>query len=88
MEWKEHVARLAPIAITMVAYVWVKYKGVLGEHRHILRSSASGLALSALAAAGIAGTFGAMINKYAPVRRRRSGGAADRSTAMMELLKW
>jgi hypothetical protein len=70
MEWKEHVAWLAPIAMTMVAYVWVKYKGRLRDHRQI-RSAVLWFALSALVAAGVAGTFGAMINKYAPVQ----GGA-------------
>ena len=31
MEWKEHVAWLAPISITMVAYVFAKYGPALGK---------------------------------------------------------
>lgn len=67
MEWKEHVAWLAPMAVTMVAYVWTRYRGEVTEHRQI-RSAVLVFAMAALLAAGIAGGFGAMINKYAPVQ--------------------
>ena len=33
MEWKEHVAWLTPIAMTMVAYVFIKYGPRLALHR-------------------------------------------------------
>lgn len=70
MEWKEHVAWLAPISITMVAFVFARYGRDLGNHRQ-LRAAVLGFALCSFVAAGIAEFFGAMINKYAPVQ----GGA-------------
>ena len=67
MEWKEHVAWFAPISITMVAFVFIKYGHDLRNHRE-LRAAVLCFALISFLAAGIAGFFGAMINKYAPVR--------------------
>lgn len=71
MEWKEHLAWLTPIAMTMVAYVFAKYGPQLGRQR-ALRNAVLGFTAIAFAATGIAGLFGAMLNKYAPIR----GGAA------------
>ena len=73
MEWKEHVAWFAPIALTMVAYVFIKYGSELSRHRQI-RRAAFGFTVAAFIAAGIAGLFGALITKNAPVR----GGAVIR----------
>jgi hypothetical protein len=70
MEWKEHVAWFAPIAITMVAYVFIKYGSDLRRHRQV-RKAAFVFTVAALIASGIAGIFGALINKNAPVQ----GGA-------------
>lgn len=67
MEWKEHVAWLAPIAITMVAYLSAIYGPALARHRE-MRRAALGFALVAFVATGVAGAFGAFLNKYAPVR--------------------
>ena len=67
MEWKEHVAWLAPISITMVAFVFTRYGRDLSHHKQ-LRVAVIGFALCSFVAAGIAGFFGAMINKYAPVQ--------------------
>jgi hypothetical protein len=67
MEWKEHVAWFAPISITMVAFVFIRYARDLANHRH-LRTAALSFAAASFIAAGIAGFFGAMINKYAPVQ--------------------
>lgn len=67
MEWKEHVAWLAPIAITMVAYVTAKYGPALTRPRH-LRTAVLAFVVVAFAATGVAGVFGAFLNKYAPVR--------------------
>lgn len=67
MEWKEHVAWLAPIAITMVAYVTMKYRRSIIEHKN-LRIAVLGFAVAAFFATGVAGAFGAFLNKYAPVR--------------------
>jgi hypothetical protein len=67
MEWKEHVAWLAPIAITMVAYVTAKYGRALTRPRQ-LRTAVLAFAVVAFVATGVAGAFGAFLNKYAPVR--------------------
>jgi len=66
MEWKEHIAFFAPIAITMVAYVLIRQRAALRQHpqlRHTLLAFAS----LALIACAIAATFGALIDKAAPV---------------------
>ena len=70
MEWKEHVAWFAPIAITMAAYVFITYGAGLSRQRGV-RNAVFGFAVAAFIAAGIAGVFGAFINKNAPVQ----GGA-------------
>jgi hypothetical protein len=67
MEWKEHVAWLAPIAMTMVAYVTMKYGRAITRPRH-MRTAVLGFAMAAFVATGVAGVFGAFLNKYAPVR--------------------
>jgi hypothetical protein len=67
MEWKENVAWLAPIAMTMVAYVFAKYGARIAAHRPI-RTAVLVFAVVAFAATGVAGAFGAFLNKYAPVR--------------------
>jgi hypothetical protein len=66
MEWKEHVAWFAPISITMVAFVFLRYGNQLKRHPR-LRVAVLGFTLASFTAAGIAGFFGAMINKYAPI---------------------
>ena len=71
MEWKEHVAWLAPIAMTMVAYVTLKYGRAITKPRH-MRTAVLGFAVAAFVATGVAGAFGAFLNKYAPIR----GGSA------------
>ncbi|MGA2651358.1 MAG: hypothetical protein ABSF28_12580 [Terracidiphilus sp.] len=67
MEWKEHIAWFAPISITMVAYVFIRYGRELSNHKR-LRTAVLSFAASSFLAAGVAGFFGAMINKYAPVQ--------------------
>jgi len=67
MEWKEHVAWYAPISITMVAVVFIKYGRDFKNHRQ-LRTAVLCFAVASFVAAGIAGFLGAMINKYAPVQ--------------------
>jgi len=66
MEWKEHVAWLVPIAITMAAFIAVKYARDLRNHPK-LRTALLGFVATSLFAAGVAGFFGAMLNKNAPV---------------------
>ncbi len=67
MEWKEHVSWLAPIAMTMVAYVAMKYRWAITRPRH-MRTAVLVFAVAAFIATGVAGAFGAFLNKYAPVR--------------------
>lgn len=66
MEWKEHVAWIAPIAMTMAAYVVTTYRRSMHEYRQV-RQAVLVFALGALGAAGVAGLFGATLNKYAPL---------------------
>jgi hypothetical protein len=67
MEWKEHIGWFVPIAITMAAGVFLRYGRDLKNHPQ-LRAAVLGFTLVSFAAAGVAGFFGAMINKYAPVQ--------------------
>lgn len=67
MEWKEHVAWLAPILATAVAYVVLRYGPKLAYEEQIRRALVV-LFTIAFAAAGVAGLFGAFINKIAPIR--------------------
>jgi hypothetical protein len=67
MEWKEHIAWFAPISLTAVAYTFAHYGTDLRAHRP-LRNAVFALLALGFIAAGVAGFFGAMLNKYAPVR--------------------
>ena len=67
MEWKEHIAWFTPILITMIAFVVIKYGRDLRNHRP-LRTAILVFTVASFTAAAVAGLFGAMINKYAPVQ--------------------
>jgi len=71
MEWKEHVAWIAPMAGTMVAWVLLKHRAAWNAHRPI-RTTVLGFAAVAFLAAAIAGGWGALINKKAPVQGGQS----------------
>lgn len=73
MEWKEHVAWVVPISITMAAAVFGRYRRNLKNHPE-LRNAVLGFVMISLAAAGLAGFWGAMLNKNAPV----AGGSSIR----------
>jgi len=66
MEWKEHVAWLVPISITMAAAVFARHGRNLSVQPE-LRKTVLGFVWISLFAAGVAGFFGAMLNKNAPV---------------------
>jgi hypothetical protein len=66
MEWKEYVAWLVPICITMAAAVAFQYGRSFKLHPQ-LRNAVLGFVWISLFVAGIAGFFGAMLNKNAPV---------------------
>lgn len=67
MEWKEHVAWLAPILATAVAYVVLRYGGRLAQEPKI-RQALTVLFVIAFSAAAAAGLFGAFLNKVAAIR--------------------
>lgn len=66
MEWKEHVAWFAPIVMTAVVYVLLRCRSTVRNTPRI-RAAVLTFALFALIAAGIAGFWGAMLDKTAPV---------------------
>jgi hypothetical protein len=67
MEWKEHVAWISPILATVVAFAVAYYGPRLVKHQG-LRRALLVLFIAAFASAGVAGVFGAFINKVAPIR--------------------
>jgi hypothetical protein len=67
MEWKEHVAWLAPILAVVVTYVVWKYGDQLAEDSR-LRKALIVLFTLAFVTAGIGGLLGAFITKVAPLR--------------------
>jgi hypothetical protein len=67
MEWKEHVAWFVPIIMTMIAYVHITYGSDLSKHQRV-RKAVFAFGIAAFVVAGIAGAFGAFINKHAPVQ--------------------
>jgi hypothetical protein len=66
MEWKEHVAWIAPLLATAVAFA-VLYYGAQLVRRGDVRNAILVFFVLAFAAAGVAGLFGAFITKAAPV---------------------
>lgn len=66
MEWKEHVAWLSPILATVVFFIVLKYGTQLAQDRQ-LRHMTMVIYTLAFIAAAIAGLFGALITKAAPV---------------------
>jgi len=67
MEWKEHVAWLTPVSITMAAAVFLRYGRQLRLHPE-LRRAVLIFTCASFVSAGIAGFWGAMINKVAPTQ--------------------
>jgi hypothetical protein len=66
MEWKEHIAWIAPILATAVAYIVLRYGRQLSIEPK-LRNVLIWVFICAFVAAGIAGLFGALITKAAPI---------------------
>src|SRR6266511_3604754 len=67
MEWKEHIAWTAPMLATAAAFLVLYYGRNLVTDRR-LRMIVLVLFVGAFATAAIAGLFGALITKAAPVR--------------------
>jgi hypothetical protein len=66
MEWKEHVAWFAPILATVVAFIVWRFGPRLAENAY-LRKVVLVTFVLAFASAAIAGLFGALITKVAPI---------------------
>jgi energy-converting hydrogenase Eha subunit A len=66
-EWKEHIAFVTPILATAVA-VLVTYYGTRLVTNDRIRWTLMGMFVAAFAAAAIAGGFGALVTKVAPVQ--------------------
>lgn len=66
MEWKEHVAWISPILATAVAFIVLYYGAGLIRHDRVRRATLV-LFVLAFAFAAIAGLFGALITKAAPL---------------------
>jgi hypothetical protein len=66
MEWKEHVAWIAPMLATAVAVIVLYYRQDLIRNQ-TARRIATGLFVAAFATAAIAGLLGALITKKAPI---------------------
>jgi len=67
MEWKEHVAWFAPILATVAAFLVIYYRGDLLRSNK-LRLLVMAIFTLAFATAAVAGLFGALITKAAPVQ--------------------
>jgi hypothetical protein len=66
MEWKEHVAWLSPVLATAVAFIVLYYGVNLARHDRVRRTTLI-LFVLAFVLAAVAGLFGALITKAAPV---------------------
>jgi hypothetical protein len=67
MEWKEHIAWIAPMLATSAAIVVVVYGRRLAEASRIRRIAIT-MFILAFATAAVAGILGALITKVAPVK--------------------
>lgn len=66
MEWKEHVAWFSPLLAMVVAFIVYRYRERVAEDV-FLRRALIATFLLAFVAAAIAGFFGALITKAAPI---------------------
>lgn len=71
VEWKEHISWIAPIAMTMVAYVFMAYGTALEKHRQI-RIAAFVFVIAAFVATGVSVVFGGILSKVVPVEHAPS----------------
>jgi len=67
MEWKEHVAWIAPMAATMVAFVLLRQRAAWNAYREV-RNAVVAFAAAAFLVAVIAGGWGTLIDKAAPIQ--------------------
>jgi hypothetical protein len=67
MEWKEHIAWIAPLLATAVAFAVTYYGRRLIRHQTVRRALLA-MFIASFGTAAVAGAFGAFINKVAPIR--------------------
>ena len=67
MEWKEHVAWVSPLLATAVAFIVTWYGPRLAREQR-MRRLVMVMFVAAFLTAGVAGIFGAFLNKTAPIR--------------------
>lgn len=67
MEWKEHIAWISPILATVAAFIVIYFGVGLIKHDRA-RKIVIALFVLAFATAAVAGLFGALITKVAPVK--------------------
>jgi hypothetical protein len=67
MEWKEHIAWASPLLATAAAFIVTWYGAAIARNDRVRRLTMA-LFVGAFLMAGIAGLFGAFINKAAPIR--------------------
>lgn len=65
MEWKEHVAFLAPVVVTAVVVIWWRYREVIARDR-ATRAAVVLFGAVGVGAAAVAAVLGAFLNKLAP----------------------
>ena len=66
MEWKEHIAWISPMLATLAAFLVFYYGLALARNRSV-RLLVLTAFTGAFVTAGIAGLFGALITKTAPI---------------------
>jgi len=66
-EWKEHIAWFAPMFATVAMFMTLYYKRDLAKN-NTARTITTGFFVLAFATAAIAGIFGALVTKVAPVK--------------------
>ena len=66
MEWKEHIAWMSPILATVVAFIVIYYGTGLARHDRVRKTTIT-LFVLAFTFAAVAGLFGALITKAAPI---------------------
>jgi hypothetical protein len=67
MEWKEHIAWIAPLLATTAAFLAIYYGPVMARNRSV-RLIVMAFFVGAFVTAGVAGLYGALITKVAPVQ--------------------
>ena len=67
MEWKEHIAWIAPLLATTAAFLAIYYGSAMARNRYI-RLVVMAFFVGAFVTAAIAGLYGALITKVAPVQ--------------------